>query len=84
MTRVLFVLCTLAAPAAAAEPAALRFRFQGLRSSAGVMRCALYNAEQDHMKRSFREVLGRVSGGQAECVFPDVPRGRYSIGRLSR
>lgn len=79
LTGALVLALPLLCATAGAEPGALRFHFQGLRRDAGVVRCALYAAERDHMKRSFREVLGRVAGGQADCVFAEVPPGRYSM-----
>lgn len=84
MMRLPFMTCVLpvlllGAPAGAEEPPVLRFHFKGLRRSAGVVRCALYSGERDHMKRSFIEVLGRVVDGQADCVFAGVPAGRYSM-----
>jgi uncharacterized protein (DUF2141 family) len=74
-----------APPADADEPSpkpaesAVRFNFSELRGG-GVVRCALYRSDQEHMKRSAAEVLGRVDGGRAVCVFANVPPGTYSGG----
>jgi uncharacterized protein (DUF2141 family) len=56
----------------------IRFQFGELKTG-GVVRCALYAAPQDYMKKSFREVVGSVSGGHAVCVFAHVTPGTYSM-----
>lgn len=71
-----------AAPAPGAEVKAsdgeIRFKFVNLKDK-GVVRCALYAAPQDYMKKSFREVVGTVSGGHAVCVFAHIAPGTYSM-----
>lgn len=62
-------------PAAAGE---IRFQFVQLKEG-GVVRCALYATPGDYMKKSFREVVGTVSGGRALCVFASVAPGTYSM-----
>ncbi|MFO0578336.1 MAG: DUF2141 domain-containing protein [Polyangia bacterium] len=57
----------------------VRFSFTDLRGG-GSVRCALYNSDGDHMKRSFAETMGRVEGGRAQCVFSNVAPGVYSGG----
>ena len=68
---------------AAAQPGpggqGVRFAFTDLRGG-GTVRCALYNSDGDHMKRSFAETMGRVEGGRAQCVFSNVAPGVYSGG----
>ena len=64
--------------ASKADDGEIRFQFVELKSG-GVVRCALYAAPQDYMKKSFREVVGSVSEGRAVCVFAHVAPGTYSM-----
>lgn len=66
-------------PVVTATESAVRFNFSELRGG-GVVRCALYRNDQEHMKRSHIEVLGKVEGGRAVCVFANLPPGTYSGG----
>jgi uncharacterized protein (DUF2141 family) len=68
-----------AADAAKAAAPAVRFNFSELRGG-GVVRCALYKNDAEHMKRSHLEVIGKVEGGRAVCVFANVAPGTYSGG----
>jgi uncharacterized protein (DUF2141 family) len=56
----------------------IRFQFVELKDR-GVIRCALYATPQDYMKKSFREVVGAVSGSRAVCVFSHISPGTYSM-----
>lgn len=60
-------------------PVGVRFSFSDLRGG-GVVRCALYKSDEDHMKRSLLETLGKVEGGRASCLFTNVAPGVYSGG----
>ena len=64
--------------AAKAEEGEIRFQFVQLKDG-GVIRCALYKTPEDHMKKSFQDVIGSVSGGRAQCVFTHVGPGTYSM-----
>ncbi len=65
-------------PAATPSEGEIRFQFVQLKEG-GVIRCALYQTPQDYMKKSFREVVGTVSGGRAVCVFAHIVAGTYSM-----
>lgn len=65
-------------PAAPAQGGELRFQFVQLKEG-GVVRCALYATPADYMKKSFREVVGTVTGGRALCVFANLAPGTYSM-----
>ncbi len=70
-----------APPAAAAKPddsGEIRFQFVGLKE-VGAVRCALYATPADYMKKSYRQVVGAVSGGRALCAFPGIAPGTYSM-----
>jgi uncharacterized protein (DUF2141 family) len=68
---------TAAAPAGASD-GEIRFQFVELKDK-GVVRCALYAAPEDYMKKSFRNVVGAVSGSRAVCVFSHISPGTYSM-----
>lgn len=69
----------LAPSAAHAEDIQMQFRFTDLKEG-GVVRCAVYTSQQDYLKKSFREVVGKVEGGRAVCAFLGLPAGTYALG----
>lgn len=66
------------APAKPDDSGEIRFQFVALKEG-GAVRCALYATPADYMKKSFREVVGTVSGGRALCAFPRIAAGTYSM-----
>lgn len=69
----------LSPPAAHAEDTEMQFHFTQLKEG-GVVRCAVYTSQQDYLKKSYREVVGKVEGGRAVCVFLGLPAGTYALG----
>ena len=73
-----FGLLLAASGLAQADGGELHFRFVELKDG-GVVRCALYASKDEYMKKSFREVVGKVEGKTASCVFSGVPPGTYAL-----
>src|SRR5262245_14439415 len=78
--RRLLAAAALVLPAALvhADGGEIHFRFIELKDG-GVVRCALYATKEDYMKKSFREVVGKVEGKTALCVFAGLPPGSYAL-----
>jgi|SRR5271166_1810465 len=80
---------TPAAPPALQSPAESRNLVEGqilnLRSSDGVVRCALWNSPQGFPRidaSKFAGVVAQIRGNNATCVFKDLPSGTYAMAIL--
>ena len=53
----------------------------GIRNNDGVVRCGLFTSADGFRKqeREVREVIGKVQGGNATCVFSSIPKGTYAV-----
>jgi len=70
----------LLAPAAAVA-GTVHVSINGARNNAGIIRCGLF-ASADGFRvpgRELQEVVSKISGGKATCIFGAVPDGHYAI-----
>lgn len=84
MRRLLCAVLAFAAsalvPLAAQSAGELRFTVTGLRSVAGMVRCALFDNPADFPRgREIAESIVPIAAGQAVCLFRGLRQGRYAI-----
>jgi uncharacterized protein (DUF2141 family) len=75
------LLCAVAPAPLAAQPSGeLRLTVTGLRSTAGMVRCALFdNAREFPRGREIADAVVPIAAGQAVCLFRGVRPGQYAI-----
>ena len=75
--------CCMATTATAAETdQGVFITISELRSTKGVVRCALYNAKDgfpSNSKRAMKVIISKIEGNKAICAFTGVPEGRYAL-----
>jgi uncharacterized protein (DUF2141 family) len=71
----------LAATAVAQASNKISVNVVGLRDDDGVVRCGLYNSVSTFRQpgAQYKGVIAKISGGQANCVFSNIPAGNYAV-----
>jgi uncharacterized protein (DUF2141 family) len=57
----------------------LKVVVKNVKGGEGMVRLALYNSEDQHMKKEFKALEVKSKNGEAVVVFNDVPPGIYSV-----
>ncbi len=78
---VLLLTTGLTATAAAQSSNKISVNVTGLRDDDGVVRCGLYNSASTFRQpgAQFKGVIAKISGGQANCAFSNIPPGNYAV-----
>jgi uncharacterized protein (DUF2141 family) len=81
MSTLASTLLTATSRGLAQAPGRLSMTVTGVRSSDGVVRCALYNSPAAFPKagQEWRGVIAPIRDRQATCVFNGVPAGNYAV-----